>query len=89
MTTSSPTLDKSQTGTEISTQPTICISDETVADTILAWEADFAVDDYFAKAGLTVPTEGYTAVSNGRRLLPTDTVEPGATITVGRLVRNG
>ncbi|HEY8992220.1 MAG TPA: hypothetical protein VIM37_00025 [Candidatus Microsaccharimonas sp.] len=47
------------------------------------------IEEYFVSAGLKVDIEGYSLVSDGKRLNPTDTVRPGATIARAKNLRNG
>ena len=82
------TLEQSKTGTEISTD-SVTLCDETVNDVTLTHIDGQTLEEYYMQADLTVPIDGFTAVSDGKRLLPTDTLQPGATVVVGRMVRNG
>lgn len=47
------------------------------------------LEAYFAAAGLEVDVKGYSLVSDGKRLDPTDVIRPGATIARAKNLRNG
>lgn len=77
------------TGTELDHRSTtVNIGDETGSVDLLHIEGK-TLEEYFGTAGKQLPQSGFTAVMDGARLGANDVLPAGATVTVGRLVRNG
>ena len=70
-------------------QDQILITDEEGTEHRLDHIDGLSLEEYFLKAGVAVPAQGHTAVSGARRLKLDDTLQPGASVTLGRLVING
>ena len=57
-------------------------------DTMLRID-DMSLEDYFADSGVAAPAEDEMTIMNGMPIEMTDKVPAGATIMVGKMVKNG